>query len=562
VENWECIRSTSYIETGALTHDQAVTYDGAGFEIGFHVDTGCADWTPASLGTFYADQLDWFRTTYPGLPAPTTVRTHCVVWSDYDTQPQVEAAHGIGLDTNYYYWPPEWIAERPGFFTGSGMPMRFAKSDGTMIDVYQATTQMTDESGQTYPFTVDALLDRAIGPDGYYGAFTANMHTDSASSSGADAIVASALSRQIPVVSARQMLEWLDGRNASAFGSLGWDGTRLSFTISVGQGANALVAMVPIPSGLMINGITYNGSPILYSTDTIKGIRYSFFYAAPGSYQVTFASDTEPPTVTGVSPPNGASGVNAGATVTAIFSEAMESATITSSTFVLRGPSGPAVPAAVAYDTGTRVASLDPTDLLLPGTTYNVTVEGGAEGVKDIQGNPMSTDVTWSFTTSAAQRWTIWNIGAVPLNAAVSDGQPIEVGVKFRVDVNGYISGLRFYKGQANTGAHIGNLWDASGNLLASATFTNETASGWQEVSFSAAVPILANTTYVASYYSASGYFAFNPGYFTSAGVDNGPLHALRNGTDGGNGVYVYGSGFPVSSYNSSNYWVDVVFNP
>ena len=67
-------------------------------------------------------------------------------------------------------------------FTGSGMPMRFADLDGSMIDVYQAATQMTDESGQTYPFNIDTLLDNALGPQGYYGVFTANMHTDSASS--------------------------------------------------------------------------------------------------------------------------------------------------------------------------------------------------------------------------------------------------------------------------------------------------------------------------------------------------------------------------------------------
>ena len=70
--------------------------------------------------------------------------------------------------------------------------MRFADLDGSMIDVYQATTQMTDESGQTYPYTIDTLLDNALGPIGYYGVFTANMHTDNAISDRRDAIVASA----------------------------------------------------------------------------------------------------------------------------------------------------------------------------------------------------------------------------------------------------------------------------------------------------------------------------------------------------------------------------------
>ena len=40
-------------------------------------------------------------------------------------------------------------------------------------------------------------------------------------------------------------------------------------------------------------------------------------------------------------------------------------------------------------------------------------------------------------------------------------------------------------------------------------------------------------------------------------------MTALRDGTDGGNGLYRYGSTpstFPTSTYNSENYWVDVVF--
>ena len=288
VENWECIRGTSYIYAGSLSNTQAAFYNSAGFEVALHINTGCADWTPSSLKTFYKDQLSEFLTQYTSLPSPSTNRTHCIAWSDYATQPQVELNNGIRLDTNYYYWPPTWISDRPGFFTGSGMPMRFAKSDGTLIDVYQAATQMTDESGQTYPFTIDALLDRAIGTEGFYGVFTVNAHTDPQASSVADAVVASALARRVPVVSALQILKWLDGRNGSSFGPLSWNGTTLSFKISVGKGANGLQAMVPNPAGLTVSGITLNGTPITYSVETIKGIRHAIFSASPGTYQVVY----------------------------------------------------------------------------------------------------------------------------------------------------------------------------------------------------------------------------------------------------------------------------------
>ncbi len=107
------------------------------------------------------------------------------------------------MNVSYYYWPALWINDRTGMFTGSGMPMRFADTDGSLIDSYQATTQMTDESGQDYPDKTSALLNNATGPAGYYGVFTANMHTDYAQSDGSDAIVQTAQSLQIPVVSAK-----------------------------------------------------------------------------------------------------------------------------------------------------------------------------------------------------------------------------------------------------------------------------------------------------------------------------------------------------------------------
>ena len=47
-------------------------------------------------------------------------------------------------------------------FTGSGMPMRFADLDGSIIDCYQVATQMTDESGQSYPNFINQLLDKAL----------------------------------------------------------------------------------------------------------------------------------------------------------------------------------------------------------------------------------------------------------------------------------------------------------------------------------------------------------------------------------------------------------------
>lgn len=154
---------------------------------------------------------------------------------------------------------------------------------------------------------------------------------------------------------------------------------------------------------------------------------------------------------------------------------------------------------------------------------------------------------------------SVWTPAATPANPAASDGQPIEVGMKFRSDVNGFVTAVRFYKGAANTGAHVGHLWSASGVLLAEATFTNESGSGWQEVTLASPVAIAANIAYVVSYHSDSGFFAIDTGFFAATAVDAPPLHALQAGVDGPNGVFAYGpSGFP-SAGGSNNYWVDVV---
>ena len=119
---------------------------------------------------------------------------------------------------------------------------------------------------------------------------------------------------------------------------------------------------------------------------------------------------------------------------------------------------------------------------------------------------------------------------------------------------------MRFYKGVGNTGTHVGKLWTANGTLLGSMTFTNETASGWQETSFSSPVAIRQTPVMWRPTTPALGTTSSTRGYFAATGKDSAPLHALQNGVNG-NGLYVYGpSAFPTLTFNSTNYWVDVVF--
>jgi hypothetical protein len=158
---------------------------------------------------------------------------------------------------------------------------------------------------------------------------------------------------------------------------------------------------------------------------------------------------------------------------------------------------------------------------------------------------------------------TAWGSSTVPSDADSGDTGSVTLGAKFRADSNGFVSGIRFYKATTNTGPHVGALWTSLGTLLASATFANESSSGWQQATFSSPIAITANTTYIASYFAPAGHYSADGAYFATSGVDDPPIHLLANGIDGPNGVYSYGSSitFPSFSFNATNYWVDVLYN-
>jgi hypothetical protein len=295
VAKWQCVRSTSYVlPNSILTNTQAAAYTADGFEIALHpLIASCPTTvlTQAQLATYFDTQLAQFAAHYTSIPAPTTSRTHCVYWPDWASTPKVEAAHGIRMDGNYYHYPGSWIGSKPGFINGGGFPMRFADTDGSLIDVYQQNTNITDESNPPLPATIDTLLDDALGSLGYYGAFGINMHTDSPTvNPGEDAIVASAQARGVPVVSYKQLLTWTDGRNDSTIRNLAWNAGSLNFTIRVGTGADGLQTLLPVQGpGGSLTALSLDGNPVSYSVQTIKGISYAVFDAASGTFTATYS---------------------------------------------------------------------------------------------------------------------------------------------------------------------------------------------------------------------------------------------------------------------------------
>ena len=134
----------------------------------------------------------------------------------------------------------------------------------------------------------------------------------------------------------------------------------------------------------------------------------------------------------------------------------------------------------------------------------------------------------------------------------------VELGTAFSVSTPGAVTGVRFYKGAANTGAHVGSLWSADGTKLAEVTFAAETASGWQTAFFASPVMLTVGQRYVVSYHAPNGRYSYSPDYFSTPRT-SGPLIAdtVQNGR------FAYGAAgqFPEDSWNASNYYVDVVFS-
>lgn len=305
--------------------------------------------------------------------------------------------------------------------------------------------------------------------------------------------------------------------------------------------------------------VTLSGSASLTTTSSASG-SYSFDGLVNGTYTVSVSN----PGVT-FTPPSQTVTIDSTAVPNVNFTAAVTNPL--SITGTISGGAGAAVylsGAATAQITADASGNYSFSGLM--GGSYTVTpvLPGYMFAPYSQSVNLSATNATGvNFQGQVCDCVSIWNSSSAPSLVDSNDGTPVEVGVKFRADSAGYITGVRFYKAATNVGTHVAHLWTSTGALLATATFTNETASGWQQVNFSEPVAVSAGTTYIVSYFAPSGHYSADTNYFAASGVDNPPLHALAEGVDGSNGVYIYtssGGVFPVNSYDSTNYWVDVVY--
>jgi hypothetical protein len=171
------------------------------------------------------------------------------------------------------------------------------------------------------------------------------------------------------------------------------------------------------------------------------------------------------------------------------------------------------------------------------------------------------------FVPTAPITHTLWVDDPVPAAALRADASEVEVGLRFKPDVDGWVAGVRFYKHLGNDGPHTGTLWATDGTELATGAFAGESECGWQSLSFPQPVPVTGGSTYVVSYHSRTGY-THEPGFFALRplswrGVWSPPLRALADSEpgEGPSGVMHTGAhAFPETGANATNFWVDVLW--
>ncbi|USX55954.1 DUF4082 domain-containing protein [Lentzea sp. HUAS12] len=310
-----------------------------------------------------------------------------------------------------------------------------------------------------------------------------------------------------------------------------------------GKGAGVVPVTAPSAESSGGNGVFRYGAG--FPDSTFNGGNYWV-----DAVVTTDGADNNPPTVTSSNPAVNGTGAYTDQDVAVTFSEPVDPSSVT---FTLTQGSTQ-VPGAAS--TNDNIVRFTPTNLLLPNTSYTATINA-----TDGFGNALAQPRTWNFTTGAGPApcpCTVFG-QAVPNNTDTNDPSDVELGMKFTSSTNAVVTGVRYYKSAANTGTHTGSLYAANGTRLATGTFVNETATGWQTLTFAQGVQIQAGKTYVVSYRTPTGHYAADGGYFANKGAGRGVVTAPTSAAAGGQGVFQYGGGFPSNSYNDTNYWVDPV---
>ena len=227
--------------------------------------------------------------------SPVSDRNHWIVWCmkdslghpDFTAQAEIEAKHGIRLDCNYYNFDSKVFGDI-GYFTGSALPMKFVRTDGKLLNIYNSETQVADESWREESFNkYKTIVDRALQEE-KYGWITVNFHPSMWNTYKPKAVQILQYSKDnnIPIWSAREMYEFVNQKNSATFNNLKWNNDKITFTLNAAtKGHGQMTVMLPDSyMGRSLKSFKINGKSVLFTVKIIKGIQYAMINTLSGTY--------------------------------------------------------------------------------------------------------------------------------------------------------------------------------------------------------------------------------------------------------------------------------------
>jgi O-glycosyl hydrolase len=213
--------------------------------------------------------------------------------------------------------------------------------------------------------------------------------------------------------------------------------TGSTFTLTP-QGGSAVAATVSYDISNMTATLTPT-SPLAYNTTytatittVVTSSQNTDNIPLAANYTWTFTTATAPPpSVSAVTPASLSTTAAITTTVTAAFNQAMNSSTITASTFTLTGPGNTSVQGTVGYNAGTSVATFTPATNLAYNTTYTATL---STSIMSSAGVALSAPYAWSFTTAAAPVPTV--SATVPTSGATGVNVANALTATFSIPMN------------------------------------------------------------------------------------------------------------------------------
>jgi hypothetical protein len=427
-------------QASAPTASDVASWKQAGHSVGIHPYANPTPPTGANCGTTDGSGINasmtsyqsWFQSQFGTAPSPT-VRIHQVAWQCWTDAATFEVNHGIGLDTDAYTWG-SWLKKSDGtwahgFTSGSGLPMQMMDATGHLIPVFQQSAPLVDEqlvagipsgqenlSGAQAAAVSQQMIDGSL-TGGNYAALMTQFHVDyyggADATAFAEGTMSYAQSKGVPIWNADEWLRFTKARAGTTFGASTWDGTTLTFTMTVPSGPDAMPLMLPASAVRGLTSVTVDGSSASLQSRTVKGSKSSIVMVSAGTHTITAnytgpVSDTTAPTVSLTAPTNGT--VVSGSAFT-VSASASDNVGVTSVQFLLDGaPLGSPVttlPYSIAWNSiatanGTHTLNVQASDAagnVGIGSDVTVTVTNPPQFSAVAASNVQSTTATISWTT-------------------------------------------------------------------------------------------------------------------------------------------------------------------